>query len=233
MTQLKLILVILLLASGLSAAGLRVASLSHSPAVPCPGETMQLQVVVRNDETYTLSAGAGRLYVKLERQSTHGNGVCPTAFNQTPERDGWWMVDAATNPSVPQDPLKWHVSNPTWPNNGGWAIPASIPSGALVTLQFTVRLPAFGQQGVMYNTAYQFHVGSKASNQGASDADHYACRSFNTCLPPPGSSRAVKRADGTAANGNTMLYWVDYEFYNTAGNWVSDTLPPCLDFVRA
>lgn len=214
-------------------AGLTVDAISLSSAVPCPGETLQLQVVVRNNETYALGAGSARVYVKLERQSTHGNGSCPSAFNQTPERDAWWLVDAATDPLVPQDPFKWHVTNPTWPNNGGWAIPSPIAIGAAITLQFTVRLPAYGQQGVQYGTAYQFHVGSKASNQGASDANEYQCGSFVTCSPPPGTSQAVKRVDGTAGNGNTMLYWIDYEFFNTSASYVTDVLPPCLDFVRA
>ena len=203
------------------------------PPVPCPGDTATLTVVIHNTQTFALNPGDARLYVKLERQSTHGNGVCPTAFNQTPERDAWWMVDGATNPAVPQDPFKWHSLNPTWPNNGGYAVPAIIPASSAFTVTFKVQVPAYGQQGAMYNTAYQFHVGSKAYTEAAGDADQYSCLPFTTCNPPASSSNALKRADGTAANGNIMLYWVDYEFFNSAGNWVSDVLPPCLNYLGA
>jgi hypothetical protein len=220
-------------AGNASAAGVTVDSLALDPPVLCPGDAANLTVVLRNNFAYALNAGDARLYVKLERSSTHGAGSCPSSFNQTPEKDAWWMVDGASNPPVAQDPFKWHLTNPTWPNNGGYAVPSIIPAAAALTVTFRVQLPAYGQAGVMYNTAYQFHVGSKAYTQGAGDADHYSCAPFTTCLPPQSSSRAVKRADGTAANGNQMLYWIDYEFFNSPGNWVSDVLPPCVNYLGA
>jgi hypothetical protein len=225
---------LLMAAAALQAApNVTVDSLSLSSVNPCPGDTVTLQVVIHNNLTYALNPGDAHLYVKLEQTSTHGNGSCPSSFNQIPERDAWWLVDGATNPAVAQDPYKWSMVNPPWPNNGGYAVPPAIAANSAFTVSFVVQLPPFGSQGAQYNTAYQFHVGSKAYTQGASDADQYSCLSFSTCSPPAGYSKVGKRVDGTADNGQPMLYWIDYEYFNTSQSYVQDVLPPCLTLVSA
>src|SRR5689334_7688054 len=97
-----------------------------------------------------------------------------------------------------------------------------MAAGATAALTFQVKLPPYGQQGTFFGTAYQVHVGAKFANQSYNDADAYLCQTFVTCNPTSASSLVRKRVDGTAANGNTMIYWLDYQFFNSPSNYVTD-----------
>ena len=54
-----------------------------------------------------------------------------------------------------------------------------------------------------------------------------------SCVTPPGWGSLNKWPVGVAANGNVMVYRIDYSFFNTTNCIVTDTIPACETILSA
>ena len=96
------------------------------------------------------------------------------------------------------------------------------------TVVFTIQLPA----SLVYGATYRFHIATKDYYLGVGQpADSTFCSSFTVCTPSGNSSFVGKRVEGTAAIGEPMLYWLDYDFINSTNNQVRDQIPACMTII--
>jgi len=126
------------------------------------------------------------------------------------------------------------VDAPTqaWVNTGGFNTAGYRggqfnPATGPVTVTWKVQVPL----AAAFGTNYRFYVGIDKYYQnvpGLQTSAGYMAVTVTTCLPQSGATNLQKRVEGTAENNQIMIYWLDYDFLNSTGNQVRDTVPGCL-----
>ena len=217
-------LLILNLASQAKAATTMVGSpviTSLDPAGYCPGSLVQISMTVQN---LTTNGEEGRVNIAL---STAAFGSCWTTLPNSINSNVWHFAKLGGGLGTVGAPLIGSNDNNS-PNGGYRAFTIAGPITA--TLVFTIQLPP----GLVYGQGYRFHIATKDYYLGVGQpADSTFCQAITACTPSGASSFVGKRVEGTAANGQIMLYWLDYDFINSTNNKVQDLIPACASIVSA
>ena len=123
--------------------------------------------------------------------------------------DKFWVIDNAGLPAVPTT---------TNPNDGGHVFPvAASPVWDVKNLAIPFTIPAGATPGQSY-TLMVFSKSSYLDPTTGTGFDSELCIPITvggTCTTPAGWGKLNKWPVGVAANGNIMVYRVDYEFFNT------------------
>ena len=214
-----LFLGLLLAASRAQAANLvLITGVSLSDTSPCPGDVITLTVTLQNP-----SAGAvqANVLAAVELASTHAG--CPQSFVTNAEADKWWVVYNGSTPGT---------ASPAISSDCNSAQPGAVLNllaGQTLVQTFKIQVPG----GLSSGTIYHVHVGENDYFASCNQIATAMCADFTTCLPSSTNSGLLKRVEGTAANGEIMLYWLDYDFFNSTNNQVRDTVPACMNIVAA
>ena len=148
------------------------------------------------------------------------------------------------------DPLTWlavgvpGAVNPPTHNWGNWGSAPVYPgyNAAMNTtatckpFSFNFNLPAdltYGQSYRLFIILYESNISQTGSCGPVQNMAMPLEYDFTACQPSSSNSVLLKSVEGTPTQGEIMLYWLDYNFLNSTGNVITDTLPGCLSILRA
>ena len=200
----------------------------------CPGQQITVFMTLTNSDV--TNAADGRVEATFESIATHPS--C-TTINTTSESDKWWVIGAgpgANASGVYTTPPNTYPGSydPGYKSNPGGTWGSR-------TLSFVVTIPAAAVAGAVYHMNvvvgnYNLSPGSAPSGPapaGDGGTDRACLTVPLTCAPPAPSCWAEKRVEGTLNNGQIMVYWIDYNFFNTNSIVVTDTIPACMQIIGA
>jgi hypothetical protein len=181
----------------------------------CPGSPVQINFMVCNDHPYGGQNGAVLITIESIAQFP-----IATAGYTNSSLSGQWFAMAGTG-----------VINPPTHNNavassGGYKFTWTLGNWQCLTYTANITLPA----DMAYNTNYRIKITLDNNNVPQSDVgDQVVSFPFTTCTPSGSMSNLLKRVEGTASASQIMLYWLDYQFFNSTTDQVQDVLvDPCL-----
>lgn len=185
------------------AATVDVTSVSISNSNPSAGQVVTLTVNYNIDQF-----AEPHWLIGIRPNPATTIATCPTA-NQN------FVVYTGVNNGVPAttSPGSGWDSNTAEPNAGR---PAR-------SVTFNITIPSTLTPGTCYNMI----VGGRAYYADCSTLDDSMPVSFCLAAPSSSNSTLLKRVEGTAQNGQLMLYWLDYDFFNATGLSVRDVVPAC------
>lgn len=192
----------------------------------CPGGLVQITLTISNSSG---SDEQGRLGLVLSTTAWGSYGALPGGTNA----NTWYYgVYNGTLGTVGAPLLGSNNSNDP---GGGLNVlnPANAYHMSSRTVTLTLRLPAT----LAYGQNYYFHFATAPYYQQPNSIDGQGGTSpsqlITACTPSGGSSFVGKRSEGTANNGEIMLYWLDYDFIASTNNQVRDTIPACMTILSA
>lgn len=198
------------------AAGITIAG----PTNPGPGDLMTVTMNVCNSNGFY--SPPGRLYISIADQTN--SALTSTTCYKNPNASGqWFLVYAQGATSTTPD-----APNATWPSNGGANL-GGIPMGGCKTVSRVIQIPTTITPGNPYkfNIAVTDDYQNECDGDNANDGVRYQF-DMTTSIPDSAAGGVLKRVEGTADNGQIMIYWLDYDFINSSNNFVRDnSLPAC------
>ena len=180
---------------------------------PCPGDIVTVSTIISNNLTYAGTRNT-RYYMTVERIAT--NPSCD-AFSQSGIQQYWVVYGAGAMPDTP---------TATWPNTGGKQIDSI--NGTTQTVTFTIQIPP----QAFYGTDYRINLAGNLDYLGESGGSR-VCLPLTMCTTGPPDARVIKQVEGTPENGQLMMYWLDYYFFNSTNNQLRDSVPACMTILEA
>ena len=207
--------------------GFNIENVTITPSNPCPGDQVTIAFDSCNDNLYYTPNGM--VVVALEDMTV--NPTMPTTLgNGTVLNPGSWVLigqsgsGAACVYPVP-------ISGSWSPTGGCTTTPPTPATDGVMTCvhrTYTVFLPSVGMN---YNTQFRVRAAYDGSYVNWTPTGN-ATTTFTTCTPLANAT-LNKHAEGTAAPGDPILYWLDYKVVNSTNIVVSDPLPAGVTFLGA
>jgi hypothetical protein len=191
----------------------------------CPGSLVQISMTVQNS---TNNNEQGRVHIAVSSNLYTTWASLPNSINA----NVWHYAREGGGLGTPATPLAGSNDN-NYPQGGRHSFTTAGPIQQ--TLIFTIQL----SPDLVYGQIYRIHIATNAYYLGVGqNADQGSVMStpsfeFNACTPSGGSSFVGKRVEGTAAIGEIMLYWLDYDFINSTNNRIRDQIPACMTILGA
>jgi hypothetical protein len=196
-------------------SNIQVESFALSNANPCPGDTVTITYCVRGLNQYYLPNSSAAVTLKDTALTT-------TDFVE-PSQVGQWMLYAKGGAISP--PMT------VWDYN---KFQGGNDMGALVTYTCQVKtiavtIPTDVNWGGTYNLIVA--IGEGANNVGHPWNAQEVHLPVTICTPSASQRSLIKAAEGTAAAGQPILYWLDYTISNDTNVVVTDNLDSNLIFL--
>jgi len=195
---------------------------------PCLGQTITLFATVLNTDYPT--DGAGQVDIKAEMVGSSSYPGCGTSTT-TVLANRWWVVYNSTTGTTPATPATDY--NSIGQGGNGYQI-SGLPSGNPTWSTEQIQVPILisntaAALGSNYLMVYL--KGNYVDPTSATGFDDEVCIPLNIgstgCAAPAPSGNLYKRVVGTAGNGNIMVYWLDYNFFNDTNLTITDAIPAC------
>lgn len=207
---------------------IKPGSIYSSIISPCPGDTVQIGFELCNDNQYYTPPG--RIILGVE--STASNPTLDRfATGGVMDPNTWIMVGSGgvINPPI----MNWDQAVVNGGHAQGGVAYTGINCMTSRPVVYNVTLPIAGYN---YGTSYRIHIGVSDDNQSPDGDANSVVRyqiPFTSCLPQNGQRSISKRVEGTAAQDDLMLYWIDYNVVNSTTIVVRDPIPANTTFVSA
>jgi len=219
-----------LLPGRLSAAGQAVnfkpGSVYLSNPSPCLGQTITLYATILNTDYPTDGTGTFDIKAALATQTYYPGCMSQTT---TVESGRWWEIYNSTSATTPAAPVTDY--NSIGQGGNGYAVntvtsPVWSSQAIAVPLVISNTVAALGTD---YLTVWLKN--SYVQPDSSTGWNDIICLPVNVgssgCTTPPPTGNLYKRVVGTAGNGNIMVYWLDYNFFNDTGLTITDAIPAC------
>ncbi len=223
-----LVLVVGHLAAANQAESFLAGSVYLSNPSPCLGQTVTLYATIANTDYPT--DGAGQIDIKAAMIGSADYPGCATSTT-TVLADRWWVIYSDTTSSIPATPATDY--NGIGQGGNGYQV-SGLPSGnptwgtETLAIPFTISntVSALGTDYLMV-----YLKGNYVDPTSTTGFDDEICLPITVgssgCSNPAPSGTVSARVAGTASNGNIMVYWLDYNFFNDTGLSITDAIPAC------
>ena len=201
----------------------------------CPGQQITVFMTLTNSDI--TNAAGGYVEATFEDPLTHPS--C-TTINIASEATKWWVIGGSAGSNAAG---VYPVPPNTYPSSydPGYKTNTSGLAWGTRTVSFPITIPAAATSNKTYRlnvvtSNYNLSPGAAPSgpNPAGDGGTSRACLDIPlTCAPPAPSCWAQKRVEGTLNNGQIMVYWIDYDFFNTNSISITDTVPNCLQIQSA
>jgi len=215
-----------MLAGSLHAAGYDISFVGNSyyMGTACPGNTITAYTTLQNNIAQP-QALPGYLVGTLT--DTNLNVACNN-FLQSNTAGNWWVVNSSTTSlSTPQMSPTTDPNSPDYyPGGGGFKVYTGSAIWSQLPLAITIYIPATAVIGDTYN----LDLAITDYNLGANDVTvcpHVCIPITLNCAPPAPTGSLLTSVEGTPSNGNLMVYYFDYSFFNATNNTITGTIPAC------
>ena len=190
-----------------------ITAFSLSTTSPCPGDSLTVTYTICGTNAGYMPGGRSGIAIKDTALNT-------TQFQQPSAVGQWmpWVASGAINPPMT-----------IWNNsvlNGGYNENLSVPLSCK-TISHTITIPTDVAWGGTYNVILAYDDSYLNDNW----TTHEVHLPITICTPNSNQRSLIKSAEGTAAAGEKMIYWLDYTVSNDTNIVVTDNLNSNLIFL--
>jgi hypothetical protein len=196
---------------------------------PCPGDIITVYITLQ-DTASPIQNLDGRIVATLYDTTTHPG--CMTTFINSTLSDQWWAIYSGINPTAPSTmPTNPASAGGYFAGGGGYKANTGSTPWSVISTAIQIQIPTLAQ-GIVLGRTYMLNIAATDYSYSDMASNPRVCVPITiNCTPPAPSATVQKRVEGVASNGNIMVYYLDYNYFNSTNNVITDTLPACETIV--